>query len=681
MPPAPSDAAITAGTPQDVARLQIGRPDETIHRLDPRDSVILTRAAWSACGRRPNRAVSPVHCRSVPLLVSRATIGACVAQRNLSLAFGLAYLIPLTPFHVDPSQDTSSWNRTDISVGLQSIAAKSSVVRRCVRTIEYENNDKSNWKVLLLFRGAIGSGIHNYFLSSCGVRHGLPAYLKRDACKTEDVNGPTGSVLQDCRSLLVKLGLTHLVPASFRQMREVIERFVTATPAGRLGRAEVMGSLAGEASGSDFFNSSASTNYAANDDEVLEILNLIAEPARQLCSIEAEIADLQKAIDKLEEKRRDLNVYVDGHKALISPVRRMPPDVLSEIFIACLPTHRNCAMSASEAPVLLGRICSSWRALSLATPRLWASLHITEPIRMYGRYPDLAVAKMAQLHSGCFYPAHLDILAADSERDLIERLLAFASRWQRVLAHLKVEDVPLLKEIAVVPHDGGRSESQAAPLNLRWPYFELLKSPLITSFSTDGRHPGDLAAIPLRCGHLEEISIGGESVSNSALDGSQALQLLSQCNRLRTCKLVINMMVMHSFSLEHGQVELPLLHTLHLNLLGPRSSALLDQLSSPELRTLIFRGDGERLPSFLGSCCHLETFTIEMSDVEESHLSESLRILPPTMRHISLLDHHYNAHAPKSLDDSVLAILAQNCPALKTLEVGHNSIEYVRFGP
>ncbi|KAF8213696.1 hypothetical protein K438DRAFT_1105548 [Mycena galopus ATCC 62051] len=30
--------------------------------------------------------------------------------------------------------------------------------------------------------------------------------------------------------------------------------------------------------------------------------------------------------------------------------------------------HRNCVSSASEAPILLGRICSSWRAISLSTP-------------------------------------------------------------------------------------------------------------------------------------------------------------------------------------------------------------------------------------------------------------------------------------------------------------------------
>ncbi|KAF8213683.1 hypothetical protein K438DRAFT_1550126, partial [Mycena galopus ATCC 62051] len=117
------------------------------------------------------------------------------------------------------------------------------------------------------------------------------------------------------------------------------------------------------------------TNYCPTDEEVAEIKSHLVEPSLRLKELDDKIAELQKAIDKLAEERDGLGAYVGAHKALISPVRRLPLDIIQEIFIACLPTHRNCVMSASEAPILLGRICSSWRALSLSTPRLWASLH------------------------------------------------------------------------------------------------------------------------------------------------------------------------------------------------------------------------------------------------------------------------------------------------------------------
>ncbi|KAF8138039.1 hypothetical protein K438DRAFT_1537299, partial [Mycena galopus ATCC 62051] len=113
------------------------------------------------------------------------------------------------------------------------------------------------------------------------------------------------------------------------------------------------------------------TNYCPTDEEVLDIADLLVEPTLRLKGIDDEIAKLQTAIDKLAEERDSLGAYVEAHQALISPARRLPLDIVQEIFIACLPTHRNCVMSASEAPVLLGRICSSWRTISLSTPRLW----------------------------------------------------------------------------------------------------------------------------------------------------------------------------------------------------------------------------------------------------------------------------------------------------------------------
>ncbi|KAJ7737406.1 hypothetical protein DFH07DRAFT_753030, partial [Mycena maculata] len=75
----------------------------------------------------------------------------------------------------------------------------------------------------------------------------------------------------------------------------------------------------------------------------------------------------------------------------------LPLDIIQEmIFMACIPMHRNCVMSAKEAPVLLGRICShSWRAISLSTPRLWSRLHIVEPTLIHEGMVSAAQEKLA----------------------------------------------------------------------------------------------------------------------------------------------------------------------------------------------------------------------------------------------------------------------------------------------
>ncbi|KAJ6562564.1 hypothetical protein B0H19DRAFT_892918, partial [Mycena capillaripes] len=119
------------------------------------------------------------------------------------------------------------------------------------------------------------------------------------------------------------------------------------------------------------FAAQLGTNYCPKDAEILDIKTFLVEPTLQLKRLDEKIADLQKAIDRLAAERNVLGAFVEGHKAVISPVRRLPLDIIQEIFVACIPTHRNCVMSTAEAPVLLGRICSSWRVISLSTPRLW----------------------------------------------------------------------------------------------------------------------------------------------------------------------------------------------------------------------------------------------------------------------------------------------------------------------
>ncbi|KAJ7184394.1 hypothetical protein C8R46DRAFT_1063946 [Mycena filopes] len=111
------------------------------------------------------------------------------------------------------------------------------------------------------------------------------------------------------------------------------------------------------------------TNYVPSDEEIQRIRQDIDVAAREL-------RRLQALIDELSDKRDKICDYVDSLKALISLPRRLPSEMVQEIFLACLPTDRNAVMSSLEAPLLLCRICSEWRTIALSTPPLWASLHI-----------------------------------------------------------------------------------------------------------------------------------------------------------------------------------------------------------------------------------------------------------------------------------------------------------------
>ncbi|KAF7373733.1 hypothetical protein MSAN_00584400 [Mycena sanguinolenta] len=188
------------------------------------------------------------------------------------------------------------------------------------------------------------------------------------------------------------------------------------------------------------FASRLGTNYCPTDQEVLEIRSLLVQPTLRIKSLDDEIAILQKSIDKLVKERVNLASYVEAHSALISPVRRLPLDVIENIFVACLPTRRNCVMSATEAPILLGRICSAWRTISLTTPRLWASLHIVEPpsagstVHTHKMTQRLNNAKTWLGRSGqC--PLSISLQCAREDRattQFIQAVIPFAARWQHI---------------------------------------------------------------------------------------------------------------------------------------------------------------------------------------------------------------------------------------------------------
>ncbi|KAJ7910265.1 hypothetical protein B0H13DRAFT_2329539 [Mycena leptocephala] len=114
------------------------------------------------------------------------------------------------------------------------------------------------------------------------------------------------------------------------------------------------------------------------------------------------------------------------------PVRgkNRPPTILSlateltaEIFVHCLPELTS-APQTDTAPLLLGRICSTWRDIALATPELWSRLNITGS----GAYAAHWLARAGD------WP--LTLVVEYPEDELIAVLKEHAPRWRDVFLRL-----------------------------------------------------------------------------------------------------------------------------------------------------------------------------------------------------------------------------------------------------
>lgn len=58
------------------------------------------------------------------------------------------------------------------------------------------------------------------------------------------------------------------------------------------------------------------------------------------------------------------------------PIRRLPVEILAEIFVSCLDSNIDRSMNPWRAPLKLCRICRFWTEVALATSRLWYRLGI-----------------------------------------------------------------------------------------------------------------------------------------------------------------------------------------------------------------------------------------------------------------------------------------------------------------
>ncbi|KAJ7433923.1 hypothetical protein FB451DRAFT_1312988 [Mycena latifolia] len=439
---------------------------------------------------------------------------------------------------------------------------------------------------------------------------------------------------------------------------------------------------------SSLFTSKLGTNYCPQDEEIVEIRAFLVEPTQRLKRLDDEISEVQKALDKLTEERVRLAAYVDAHRALISPVRRLPLDIIQEVFLACLPWHRNCVMSANEAPVLLGRVCSSWRTISLSTPRLWSKLHLALPGNQSHRLASFnSEAKMLQrlqtaetwLNRSGDCPLLISVQSPYDDPPpmttpnfLHQYLIPFASRWEHISltipasvlapwSHITTADVPRLKSVLIHIRrrfDPAEDETtQVAVLGF-------LRGPEICSVSLAGINFSPLQ-LPLRWNTLTEVSITGVGQMEPPFTSDIALELLSRCTALQTCRLAIHG---HPDSGSGAVLEPTIvcafLHTLDLWVSGLPSLTfhhLFSRLSPPELRDLTLSGysdDPARIShttGFLATAPCIESLNIDLHLFSESSLSEFFRGLPPTIQDLRITE--YSSGESILLDDNLLVAL------------------------
>jgi hypothetical protein len=135
-----------------------------------------------------------------------------------------------------------------------------------------------------------------------------------------------------------------------------------------------------------------------------------------------------------------------------SPIRRLPVELLAEIFRHCIPGRDTQpfinSFNRKEVPLLLGRVCSYWRSVAYSTPILWASLSITFHTKKLRHDTNLIKAWIARSGECPLTIAVDEVFALPwMIRPVIDVLVAVSYRWEHVTIHLRSQSVDSLTGI------------------------------------------------------------------------------------------------------------------------------------------------------------------------------------------------------------------------------------------
>ncbi|RXW19767.1 hypothetical protein EST38_g6092 [Candolleomyces aberdarensis] len=129
------------------------------------------------------------------------------------------------------------------------------------------------------------------------------------------------------------------------------------------------------------FSEYLDSGYSPSDVEIPLIKALIQQNIDIIGSIDKEIKEAEDSLAALKARRKANKIFIRKHQALIAPIKRLPPDILSTVFLACLPFIEctEAAMTCNHPAVVISQVCRHWRQLAFDTPLLWSKIQLILP--------------------------------------------------------------------------------------------------------------------------------------------------------------------------------------------------------------------------------------------------------------------------------------------------------------
>ncbi|KAJ6618687.1 hypothetical protein B0H10DRAFT_1770268, partial [Mycena sp. CBHHK59/15] len=85
-----------------------------------------------------------------------------------------------------------------------------------------------------------------------------------------------------------------------------------------------------------------------------------------------EMLRLRRVVQQLQHRRKENSRFLHEMRRLVSPIRRIPPEILHMIFSHVVQLDKgDCSPSTAIATLWLAHVSSHWRTVIFGTSPLW----------------------------------------------------------------------------------------------------------------------------------------------------------------------------------------------------------------------------------------------------------------------------------------------------------------------
>ncbi|TDL22643.1 hypothetical protein BD410DRAFT_898214 [Rickenella mellea] len=318
-------------------------------------------------------------------------------------------------------------------------------------------------------------------------------------------------------------------------------------------------------------------------------------------SLRQQLSVVRTTVKEIQDEQERLQKIILGHKPLLDPARRVPPEVLSEIFLNCLPNDRFPRVSLAEVPLLIGQVCRLWREVSLKTAWLWVEFDLVITSRVVNtELMKLWLARSAshplsfKIHPGALKDAKISMTSemanswGQSLDNMVRTLCEHTYRWKSI----DVELPPRWTAMLFFP----LSKGNGAPI------LETIRIEAPTDIEDCRDIPVDLSLAPRLTtlgvhGHFFTLGVSftfGDFMSQNLRDFSitgipatfdQFMSVLHHCRFITRCN--VNLCGGRMLKSGHEIILMPYMETMQLFMhTDDDPGMLLDKLQLPEVKEL-----------------------------------------------------------------------------------------------